>query len=51
VTDDEYQRFLKRHEKRPIKKEKPFNLWDTLKALKKWIFFFIVHAVISNGRK
>jgi hypothetical protein len=50
VTEDEYQRFLKRHEQRPVKKEEPFNWWAKLKSLKKWIFFLIVHSIISGGK-
>ena len=51
VKEDEYQRFLRRHEKRPVQEKQRMTVWQAIRSAKKWIFFLLVQALLTNRNR
>ena len=51
MKDEEYERFLRRHEKKPAQEKQIMTVWQAVRSAKKWIFFLLVQALLTNRNR
>lgn len=51
MKDEEYERFLRRHEKRPAQEKQRMTVWQAIRSAKKWILFLLVQALLTNRNR